>query len=172
MFSKIRYLLLILTVFILHSCLEKEEFPNIPHIEYKSFTKINNSSFDDKGILTISFTDGDGNIGLRQKDTTAPYVGLYYYNFIIKYFEKQNGVFTEVEFLDPHNNIPIVHNARIPLVKNTGSTSSLKGDIDIELFINNFTSLYDTIRFEAYIIDRDLNHSNAITTHEIIIKKF
>jgi hypothetical protein len=151
----------------LTSCIDKEDYPDVPRITFKEFTKINNGlGYDDKGILTITFTDGDGNIGLAASDTTSPYdpSSPYYYNFFITYYEKQNGDWIAVE-------IPFTNNARIPLLNDAGYSKPLKGDISIELYINNFSSPFDTIRFEAFIVDRDLNHSDTITTPDILIRK-
>ncbi len=46
----------------------------------------------------ISYTDGDGDLGLSDTDTYPPYnVGSeYYYNMIIDYFELQHGELIEV----------------------------------------------------------------------------
>lgn len=149
------------------SCTKEEDFPDVPNIEFISFTKIANSSnVDEKGILKISFTDGDGDMGLADSDTVTPYdkTSIYYYNFFITYFEKQHGEFVEIQPV-------ITFNSRIPELTSTSSNNSLKGEIEIELFINNPFSVYDTIRFDASIVDRALHISNVITTPEIILKK-
>ena len=159
--------LILFLIIVLFSCIKKEEYPVIPHIEFDSFTKINNNlGYDDKGILALTFTDGDGNIGLSTEEISPPYDtgSMYYYNFFITYFERQNGEYVEVE-------LPFTNNARIPLLNTTGNDNPLKGKIEIELFINNYTSPFDTIRFDAFIVDRALNHSNTITTPDIIINK-
>ncbi|HRY97561.1 MAG TPA: hypothetical protein P5550_00750 [Bacteroidales bacterium] len=152
---------------LLSSCIKKEEYPDIPRLFFKEFVKIDNGlGYDDQGILTITFTDGDGNIGLAAGDTFPPFnpSSPYYYNFFITYFEKQQGQWVEVE-------IPFTNNARIPLLNDDDIAKPLKGDVSIELYINNFSSSFDTIRFQAYLTDRDLNHSDTITTPEIIIRK-
>lgn len=170
--SKIRLLFLISPILIVLSCQKKEDFPDIPHIEYESFLKIRNSQdIDEKGILEFSFTDGDGDIGLYSWDTVAPYD----YNLFITYFEKQNGEFKEV-VLTYYNKITqeydtINFNARIPIINSSGESKPFKGKVEIELFINNYFSDFDTIRFDAYIKDRALNESNTISTPEIIVKK-
>ncbi len=152
---------------ILFSCRKKENYPDTPHIEFKSFSKIQNATiYDDKGIVTLSFTDGNGDIGLAMGDTFSPYSpgSPYYYNFFIQYFERQMGVWTKVE-------PPLPFNARIPLINPSGKEMPLSGDLQMEIYINNPLSTYDTIRFELYILDRALNQSNSITTPEIIVKK-
>ncbi|MEI6124448.1 MAG: hypothetical protein WCQ95_12560 [Bacteroidota bacterium] len=159
------FLLYFLTI--LFSCTKEESFPPEPYIEYLSFAKIQNSSaIDNKGILKIYFTDGDGDIGLSKKDTIAPFdkSSTFYYNFFITYFEKQHGQFIKV--------IPsVTFNSRIPVLTPTGNNKSLKGEIEIEVYFNNPFSLYDTIKFEANIADRALHISNTIITPEIVVKK-
>ena len=162
-----KYILFGLLTAILHtSCNKTPNYPIEPTIQYTNFKKIPQGIKDNKGVLTISFQDGDGDMGLRQQDTVAPYniVGDYYYNFFVKYFEKQNGQYVAVP-------LPITNNGRIPYIQRNGQRRVAEGDIDMELFINNPFSTYDTIRYEVYIVDRALHASNTITTPDIIIKK-
>ncbi|HNW90154.1 MAG TPA: hypothetical protein PKN48_10860 [Bacteroidales bacterium] len=160
-------ILMIIVLMIFLSCNKEEDFPDIPHVEFMDFTKIQNSNnIDEKGILKIYFTDGDGDMGLADSDTMPPYDknSIYYYNFFITYFEKQHGQFVEV--------VPAVtFNSRIPVLTSSSSNGAIKGEIEIELFINNPFSVYDTIRFDAYIVDKALQASNVISTPEIILKK-
>jgi hypothetical protein len=159
--------LIILSVFVLDSCTKEEVFPPEPAITFVSFTKkANTTSVDDKGVLNIFFTDGDGDLGLDDADTVAPFdkTSIYYYNFFIKYYEKQHGTFVEVT-------LPATFNSRIPRIDSKGNSPSIKGNIELELFINNPFSAFDTIKFDASICDRALHISNVITTPEIIVKK-
>lgn len=160
------------------SCHKEPEFPKEPVIKYVDLQKIPTSEgIDDKGILKISFTDGDGDIGLAQSDTTPPYDknSMYYYNFIIKYFEKQKGVFKEIVVSTYNYQTGLFDtlsfNSRIPILNASGDEKPLEGDIELELFINNYASKYDTIQFKMYIIDRALHKSNEVSSPEIVIKK-
>jgi len=149
------------------SCLKKDKFPDTPAIQFVSFTKIQNATgVDNKGILKISFTDGDGDIGLTQGDTLPPFnIGSqWYYNFFITYYERQHGILKKID-------LPFTNNSRIPPLSNSGSTKPIKGEIAIELYINNPLSSFDTIAFEAGICDRALNVSNNILTPDIVVKK-
>ncbi|HNW96880.1 MAG TPA: hypothetical protein PKK00_00550 [Bacteroidales bacterium] len=165
--SKILFILIFSISALLFSCKEKVEYPIIPYIEYVNFLKIDNlQNFDDKGILKFSFTDGDGDIGLAPSDTLYPYNtgSQWYYNLFITYYEKQKGTYVAVE-------LPMTNNSRIPVVTPHGVNKSIKGDVEIELNINNYNSPYDTICFDVQIADRSLNLSNTIRTPDIIIKK-
>ncbi len=149
------------------SCSKDPVYPVEPSIAFTSFTKIqNNTGKDQKGILKISFTDGDGDIGLNQDDTQPPYdtASVYFYNMFITYYEKQHGIYVPVT-------LPISNNARVPQVPPATKGLPLQGDIEIELYINNPATTFDTIKYDAYIVDRALHVSNVISTPDIIISK-
>jgi hypothetical protein len=171
-FSKLHLFLLLSFLFAFSGCMKKEEFPVEPQIAFGSFVKIiDGSGIDNRGVLEISYTDGDGDIGLSQGDTLPPYD----YNFFMKYYEKQNGVFKEV-FITYFNEYTqmidtLDMNARIPMLTPSGRNKAIKGIIQDTIFINNYDSPYDTIRFEVFIKDRALHESNTIITPEIFIKK-
>lgn len=165
--SKVSLFVLFLLVVGFSSCLKRNDFQDEPQIEYLDFVKYQNTQGKDSiGVLKFKFTDGDGDIGLDQQDTFPPFdtSSVYYYNFYVKYFEKQNGEFVEVILAQPNN-------SRIPNITPEGQNKTLEGEIDIALYINNPLSNYDTIKFEAYIFDRALHQSNTIETPEIVVVK-
>jgi hypothetical protein len=164
--------LLILTAI---SCKKYENFPPEPSIEYMDITMLRDEQgIDQRGVLRFSFADGDGNIGLYDYDTLPPYD----YNLFVKYFEKQNGVFKEIFLITPNyiNDSTIVYdtatfNGRIPILTPAGKNKAISGEIEDTLFVNNPLSSFDTIMFEVYIQDRELNKSNTIQTPPIVVKK-
>jgi len=165
--SKVSLFVMFLLVLGLTSCLKRNNFPDVPQIKYLDFVKYANTQGKDSiGVLMLTFTDGDGDIGLSQGDTFPPYDvnSQYYYNFYIKYFEKQNGNFVEVV-------LPLPNNSRIPNITPEGQNKTLEGEIDVSLYINNPLSTFDTIKFEAFIYDRALHQSNTIETPEIVVVK-
>ena len=157
-FSKIFIIIFIFIIFF--ACQKVEKYPDIPQIEFVDIIKIiNPDNIIDRVVLKISFTDGDGDIGLTQNDTLPPYE----YNFFIKYMEKRNGEFVEIVF--EHFSF----NARIPVLTPEGRNKSIKGEIQDTIIVNTMSD-YDTIRFETYIVDRALNESNLIITPDVVIK--
>jgi hypothetical protein len=153
--SKIALILLLLLGSTIYSCKKKDKYPPEPEITFKAFEKFG----PDSAHLIISFTDGDGDIGLAQGDTAEPYL----FNFYTKYFQKVNGIFIEKELAFPLN-------FRIPILNSSKKSKSLEGDILITLpEPYYFPNLKDTVQYEIYIKDRALHESNHIRTDEIIV---
>ncbi len=152
-------------VFAAVSCRKFEEYPPEPFIEYGDFAFLINSETGkvEKGLLSIRYRDGDGDIGLAQSDTLPPYdyAGAYYYNFIVAFFENQNGQFVEKQGS---------FNGRIPPLLPKNQKKSIKGIIEYEIDVLDPNSLFDTIQFRVKLIDRALNISNEVLSPEIVRK--
>jgi len=162
---KISLVIIISGLIIFSSCAKFEEYPVIPQIEFVSFaTLLNSQQNDSLGYLTISYTDGDGNIGLTSEENTPP----YQYNFFLDIYEIINGVQQKIIFPDTSINF----NSRIPILTPEGVNKSIKGEIEmeLELFIMSPFLATDTISFELYILDRALNKSNVVHTPDFIIR--
>jgi hypothetical protein len=150
----------------LSSCMKKETYPDVPEIAFQSFTtQFDTGLYAKRGFLTISFKDGNGDIGLRTDQTSPPFDSgsIYYYNYIIDYYEKQHGKFVKID-LDPS------YNARIPYLTPTDPNKAIKGII-VDTLILNPIPVYDTVKFKFYIYDRALNKSNVDSTPPIILRR-
>jgi hypothetical protein len=158
------------------SCRKFEDFPDTPVITYDNFTTLLNTEtgITERGVLIFSYTDGNGDLGLNSADTLPPFDkdGDYYYNLIIKYYEKQFGEFVEVPLLSWNADSlyfdTLSFNSRFPVLTPESGNQAIKGVFQDTLFIYNPLSEFDTIKFKAKIIDRALNFSNEIETREII----
>jgi len=139
------------------SCSNDVEYPIIPEIEYEGFTKIwnPNTMLYERGVLKISFKDGDGDIGLRQQDTVPPYD----YNLFVRYYEYQNGNSVRVIISDSNE-----FNARIPMLTPISNNKAIKGEIEDTLYMYNYGGTFDTIMFDVYLVDRALHKSNTVST--------
>ncbi|MEA3318269.1 MAG: hypothetical protein U9R54_09955 [Bacteroidota bacterium] len=161
--KQLKYSLLLIFLFSTVSCEKAEEYSIIPEIEYKDFiVKENLPEYNAvEGTLNFSFVDGDGNIGVNQpdsinSDSTSSIEENP--NLYIKIYDKLNGEFQERDSL---------YEFRIPYLEGGTYIKSIKGNIEVDLLILNKIS--DTIKFEFYIFDRDLNKSNIETSPEIIL---
>jgi len=148
--------------------MKKEVYPEIPEIVFKSFTtEFDTGLYAKRGFLAISFKDGNGDIGLREDQNEPPFDtgSIYYYNFIIDYYEQQNGIFVKL-----HDTLGPSFNARIPYLTPNDPNKAIKGII-IDTLILNPMPVYDTVKFKFFIYDRALNKSNVDSTPPIILKK-
>ena len=104
----------------------------------------------------IYFTDGDGDIGLFESDTIAPYD----YNLFVNYFEMHQDSLTLID-VDPPYHI------RMPNLTPTGQNKSLKVDLKYDANVTYRNS--DSIKFELKLFDRTLNESEWVSSPLIIL---
>ena len=166
--TKIHFIFSILIVsLVLQSCFKKEEYPIEPNIAYDSF-----KVFGDSATLTFNFTDGDGDLGLNDSDTLAPYdiSSEFHYNIYVNYYEKddQQGW---VQGLDLDGN-PVVFRYRMEPVITKGKSKGIKGKIEIGisngLYYNPLSDQSDTLKYDIQLIDKALHKSNIIESEVII----
>ncbi len=143
-------------------CLKADEYPKEPRITFKRM-EIDSQN---RATLYLDFTDGDGNFGLEPgENTQLPDSCVKRYNLFIDPFEMQHGAWVNVTD-DPcisSSNIPLYYS--VPWAKPSGQIPSQKGEIKIELSDGWYkVNQYDTLRFEIYILDRDFQKSNVLTT--------
>ena len=179
---RLRYLIgLLFLALAVISCQKPVEYPLEPRIEYQGFTYLFNadSTFSGQGILSFSYTDGDGDLGLDDSDTLPPF-GLHdahYYNMVIDYLKCVNGEFVKTPLLSPH--VPthpgdtlvlfdtVTFNARFKRLRDSEDPKAISGTMDYTLTVQNPLSPNDTIKFEIHILDRALHESNVIQTGPI-----
>lgn len=146
---KINSLLLFLLVSFSFACTKLPEYSNIPEIELESVSTYSVSEGQDSVVITVRFTDGDGNIGAREN-------------------EASDNAF----FIDSRFGLP-VSLYKIPYIEPSGRVKALSGTIDFTLqpfsCRPNVTNI-DSFKYEIYILDRDGNQSNSIFTETFEIQ--
>ena len=163
------------------SCQKPVEYPIEPKIAYEGFTYLMNpdSTFSGEGIISFSYTDGDGDLGLDDSDTLPPFGfrDAHYYNMVNDYLKCENGVFVKTPLLSPH--VPtspadtlvlydtVTFNARFHRLRDNDEPKAISGTMDYRLIIRNPLSPNDTIKFEIRLLDRALHESNVIQTDPI-----
>lgn len=156
------------------SCAKKENYPDVPVISYNSFnyyTSVPPTS--DSAILTINFTDGNGDIGYPSGETEAP-PDLYITPLIYYYTTKTYRP------VPTTNGDTVPYSYTIPTITPTGNDKELSGLIKINMgnfiYINidqvflKDTILKDTMadptmmKFRVWMFDRAGNKSNVLIT--------
>ncbi len=145
-------------------CVTPPSYPIIPAIEFVSMTKdtMPRGFTTDSTLVTLSFTDGDGDIG--RKDTISD----------IFITDSRDGNVTK---------------GRIPFVPELGASNGIKGEISVvidnsccifpppdTLYSGCFDVLpnhpYDEVKYSIYIVDRKGNQSNTVELPPIYIRCF
>jgi len=143
----------------LYACANPPDYPIEPVIEYKRITKnrLDQSAFNaDSTLITIGFTDGDGDIG--NEDSVSIFI-----------------IDNRTDFEQP--------GFKIPYIGEQGVGKGISGEISFVLFTscciyeNGLTPCepstdfpLDTLSYDIYIIDRAGNASNRITTEPLFIR--
>ncbi len=149
---------------LLSSCFKDAHYESVPFVSYKDF-KITG----DSARLTLTFRDGEGDIGLAEDEQNAPYNpgSEYYNNLYLVYYEKTD----EFGWQPGHdlNGDTIVFRYRL-LPIYSGKPRSISGEIEVLLepvFYNPFSPDSDTIRYGIQLIDRELHKSKWVFTDPI-----
>lgn len=168
--KKVSGFIILLAIGLLIGCYKEVSFDVKPAIEFKTLKKeIRIDQFagskKDSVILTIKFQDGDGDLGLNEKEkTTAEQKNDF--NYIIRIFRKKKGVFTEF--------IPSVpYSGYFPRLKTDGKVGPIEGTLDYSIdFPHPFTPVKDSLKFQVTIKDRAGNISNTTESDVIVLNEF
>jgi hypothetical protein len=173
------FLLSAVIVFLLSDCKKiTDTYPVTPAIIFKSYsiqkTIDSGGNPDYKLVLTISFTDGDGDIGLNQSDTTGPFAPDQpnYYNLLVGYYEKVSGKFIRMYLNYPYpsnGHDTIYYNGRIPNITPAGRNKAIKGDIDYAIDLGSGSKTEGDIKFDFILYDRALHRSNIAESSDIAL---
>jgi len=118
-----------------------------PIIDFISISPTTVQEYTDDIIITISYTDGDGDLGENNPDINNLFVE-----------DNRNGI--EYKF-------------RIPELSPSGSTITIEGNFNIKINGSGITnsSTSQQVNYAIYVKDRAGNKSNIITTSSITIQK-
>jgi len=168
--TKFLFLILLSTLlFWFSSCVEKQVYPDIPSLEFKTFIKMTHpAGYDSVGIIVLTYTDGDGDLGLDKKDTTS-------YNFFVTYYKMNNGVLSPGTIFNPVTQTydTIFFNNRFYDLAPPDYIGWIKGEIEDTirpLYDPRSSKSRDTIMFQIYMTDRAGNKSNIVETPIIVVQ--
>ena len=158
---RIKLMILTISVCGISACYKTPTYPIEPHIEFQDYTVAQPYTITDTGNLRITFTDGDGDLGMLNNSDSGTLSKIYINN--IKYA------------------LPSVPR-NIPIIPQKGTTKAISGTIDIKLAGSGGVGLLDesyclliqhpldTLTFSIYIMDRAGHKSNVITTAPLVVR--
>jgi hypothetical protein len=148
-------------------CLEKEAFPDEPRLTSARLDVVGTGA-----KMVLGFTDGDGNFGLEEGDTTGLFDPcIRRWNLYAEYYEKQNGqwVWIQINPCDgPFPDGDVAFYYVVPWAKPTGQDQTQQGEVSIDMPFWNLPSEFDTVLFKVKIVDRDMNESNVLEIGPIV----
>ncbi len=163
--SKISFALCLALMFV--GCRKSGTFDDTPFLKYKSYEFTEDASNGrDSYLLTIFFTDGDGDVGKLEGQSfdTCSESG---YNFLIRYFEKVGEDFKEIQ---PRDSCLPFHNI-LPNLTDIGQNKTLEGDIIATFPYAGFPiNATDSIKFEFVLIDRSGKRSKPVESEVIPVQ--
>jgi len=160
-------------------CVNQPNYPIIPHIDFKNVSKTvvnlpaSAGRTTDTVLFTLSFTDGDGDIGIPDGliDTTCA-------NCVCTNHSTDNTVIANTAwdvfyytytsgFTDSCISIPGIGTKYIP---NNSRYNALQGDITFSIGVEcPGTGTMDTISYSFFIKDRAGHVSNRVRSPNIIV---
>ena len=152
-------------------CKPEKNFPAEPVIAFKSLAQYQNANpqLTDSASFVVTFTDGDGDIGLSASDLQPPFDtgSTYYYNLFLEMDTVRDGVWGRVQLL-----LPLHY--RIPYITPTGQNKALEGEIAVALkpwpIAGTAAEPWDSVRFSATLVDRALHISNEVLSPPVRVQ--
>jgi hypothetical protein len=141
--------------------------PGPPVVTFKDFSVLKET----EAYFHFGFTDPDGDIGLKNSDTTGSFAfGSIYYNDFHMRLQILNrfGNWSDTAIFNPTTNKfdSLDFNYRIPYIDNKSKDKSLTGEVYVQMTGYRFVTTIKKFRYKFYIYDRAHNKSNVVTTPE------
>lgn len=156
----------IILIFIAGCKQESNQDSIIPAISFKSIEQLKLNGKDSAVNFVISYTDGDGDIGLNPEDTMPPFNegSPFYDNLIIELYKIENGKASKIA--DPGNPTDSLdYNERIVNLTPTGKSKGISGEIKLLLKASPYLGIFpDSMYYTIQLYDRALHKSNKLQT--------
>jgi hypothetical protein len=134
-------------IVLLFSCEKEQVISDTPIIEFKNISPTTVQEYSDDISITISYSDGNGDLGENNPDI---------HNLFVE--DNRNG---------------IVYQFRIPHLAPDNNSIAIEGDFNITINGSGITneSSSQQVNYSIYVTDRAENKSNTITTSFITIEE-
>ncbi|MCE6989417.1 hypothetical protein [Dyadobacter sp. CY323] len=169
---KIAFPFLVFSTIAFSGCFNPPDFNSVPRIEYASIGKVTEidpitSAKTDKVTITITFEDGDGDLGasaaeLADEKFRNSYGGSGTYE-LVTVRKQADG--SEKEYILSEDN-----GKWIPLLKIDNNKGPLKGKLDLNIpkrYANTMVPVEE--KYKIRIRDRAMQYSNQVETDYITI---
>lgn len=150
---KIKHILLLVAATALYpACVKKKSYSQSPEIEFKSFVPFAGDTAD----FTITFSDGDGDIGKAQEDQTKNMFMTYYY------LDTLTGKYVAKYDFNNSDTVRLDYIIRKPKDEYTGKPIS--GEVLVRINEYRHSKKVKKLKYVVYIVDNANHKSNILTT--------
>jgi hypothetical protein len=164
----------------LHSCLSAPDYDIVPNIDFDSISVERIPNQGNQVTVTVSFQDGDGDLGLGgvdapASDTEPPYTEFinnqrnrYFNNYFVQLQVRRGQAAFKDTLIGTVAGLD--YNGRYPRLSDTEKKEPLKGTITRTIPISETSVPNNTdVRFKIVIADRALHESNVAITEPVHI---
>ncbi len=155
MLSKLKYLVVIGCITLIWSCVKKKNYSESPEITYKAFTVDTGTTAN----MTITFADGNGDIGKANNDTTR--------NLFMNYYYKDTISQQFVAFWNGSDSLKSGYTVHKPNDEYNGKPIS--GEVTLHMPFYRHSKKIKIIRYVIYMFDNAGHKSNVVTTPDLIV---
>lgn len=152
-----KFFILLTSTFILsfiYSCAKKPNYSKVPDIAYKSFYVLS----QDSALLTITFSDGDGDIGGGPSQDGNFFITYYFWNNSTNTYQ----VFKNNTFLQDTLDV-----RSFPSPSDAYKNKPISGEISILMSPFRENNTIKKFKYKCFIKDNAGNRSNIIETPEL-----
>ena len=165
--NNLLFVFILFIIIFLTACPNPQSYPEEPNITFKKIIITNISDLlgnQEKNCrIVFSIIDGDGNIGIKDSDTTGIFdptdsLNIYRNDLYFNFYKIDNG-----QTILVYDSI----GARTPYIEPQGQNKTIKADIMFDYTIGYTEEgvlKYDSVMFEFFMFDRLQNRSNTETT--------
>ncbi len=146
----------ILALFFLIACAKKPKYADVPAISFKSFNVINN----DSALMTIAFSDGNGDIGADNTQTK---------NLFMTYYYKDTTTNNYVAYYDNVTNDTLRVAYSIQKPSDAYKNKPISGEISVIMGTYRHSKRIKHFKYVIYILDNAQNKSNIVTTPDLYV---
>lgn len=158
MLRKIKYILIFTALMAgIYSCVKKKTYSQSPEIEFKDFVPYQKDSAD----MVIGFSDGDGDIGRNQGDSTTNLWMNYYYK------DTLTGKYRLVYSPTANDSVRTPYIIRKPTDNYEGK--SISGEVAVRIGKFRHSVKIKYFKYVIYMYDNKGNKSNVVTTPEFYV---
>ncbi len=151
--NEMRFVIFFILTITLLSCAKKPNYSEIPQISYKSFNILS----QDSAIITITFSDKNGDIGSLNQEG----------NFFITYYFWDNSLNKYVVFSDTTLLNDTIDARSFPSPSDAYKNKPISGEISLLMYPYRIDNTIKKLKYTCYIKDNAGNQSNIVQTPEL-----